>query len=81
MSAQVFRQCACSIVETDEGRPVYGAAGRVLRRQLGALCPRLVEDGHGRWAYQLDLPKTSEETQRPRLHRRGSRPNPRRRNG
>lgn len=60
MSARVFRQCACSIVETDDGgRRVRDSVGRV-RRQLGALCPRLAEDDHGRWAYQADLPRTDE---------------------
>ncbi|MGH3380345.1 MAG: hypothetical protein ACRDP6_36985, partial [Actinoallomurus sp.] len=72
MSTRVFRQCACSIVETgDDGRPAYDAAGRVRRRQLGALCPRLAEDDHGRWTYQVDLPRISNEVRRPRLHRRG----------
>lgn len=72
MSARMFRQCGCSIVETDDGGlPVYDAARRVRRRQLGALCPRLAEDDHGRWAYQVDLPRTSDEVRRPRLHRRG----------
>lgn len=70
MSTRVFRQCACSVAEADtDGRHVRGASGRV-RRQLGALCPPLAEDGHGSWAYQVDLPRTGDR-RRPRLHRRG----------
>ena len=41
---RVYRRCGCRDAD---------------RRQLGASCPRLAEQGHGRWTFAVDIPSLS----------------------
>ena len=62
MSNSVFKRCACSaVVVGDDGQPLRGANGRVLRRDLSSSCPQLKRaDGawnprHGTWFINIDV--------------------------
>jgi hypothetical protein len=68
-----FRRCGCSEAMRDAtGEPVLTKAGKAKRRELGTSCPRLADPDHGRWGYQVELPRV--QGQKRRRIRRGGYP-------